>query len=72
MTQTQQAILEKLREQKRRWGHGRLNHWILDGGDWIDVRDCLALAAMGLLKKEWKGIGVQRDVYFELAEGVQS
>ena len=66
MTGTQEAILQKLRDQKALYGHGRLNHWILDNGQWIDVRDCFALARMGLLKEEWKGVGEQMDVYFEL------
>jgi hypothetical protein len=67
MTEKQQAIIDKLVAQKKQYGHGRLNHWILDDGDWIDVRDCFYLAELGLLKKEWRGYGTQMDVYFELA-----
>ena len=68
MTTAQKAIIEKLKAQQAQYGHGRLNHWILDNGQWIDVRDCYALASMGLLKKQWRGVGAQACVEFELAQ----
>jgi hypothetical protein len=67
MNPKQLAILDKLAEQKARYGHGRLNHWILDSGEWIYWFDVRPLVDSGHLKMTFTGFGEQAQFEFELA-----
>ena len=67
LTNKQQAIVRKLEEQKRVYGHGRLNHWILDNGEWIYWFDVRQLVKLEYLTMRWTGRGMQQDAEFELA-----